>query len=208
MDTIMQIQGIKSQVNNMKLQIENIEMQNINGFMNQNPIGQQLLNLSMQMLNTGLQTFNIGSNLTMNANNFYEQLKQISDQINKILMPQQMMIQNMMFQQQMMQQQIMQQQMEEQQRLEQQNFIIPNKHLVNAYFELGNFGNINIAVEPDITTSELFEKLKNRIGMEKFNQIKFFLMNGHNVFKNDKSALKKYFPNINPVFTIKIIAIY
>ena len=54
MDTNLQIQGIKSQVNNMKLQIENIEMQNNNGFMMQNPIGEQLLNLSIQMLNSGL----------------------------------------------------------------------------------------------------------------------------------------------------------
>ena len=184
---MLQIQGIKSQVNNMKLQLENIEMQNNNGFMMPNPFGDQLLNLSIQMLNTGLQTFNIGSNLTMNVNNFYEQLKKISEQINTILMSNQMMMQNMMLQQQMMQQQIMQQQMEGIQRIEQQNLILSNRHKINVYFDGGNFFRINIVVEPDITISELFQKLKNEIGPEKFNQIKTFLYNGQKIDKNDKS---------------------
>ena len=205
MNTILQIQGIKSQVNNMKLQIENIEMQNSNGFMMQNPIGDQLLNLSIQMLNTGLQTFNIGSNLTMNVNNFYEQLKKISEQINTIIMSNQMMMQNMMLQQQMMQQQIMQQQMEGIQRIEQQNLNLSNRHKINVFF----YGDkkINIVVEPEITISELFQKLKNEIGPEKFNLIKYFLYSGKIIDKNDKSKLKKYNCNINTVDSIKIIVV-
>ena len=193
MDTNLQIQGIKSQVNNMKLQIENIEMQNNNGFMMQNPIGEQLLNLSIQLLNSGIQTFNIGSNLTMNADNFYDQLNKISEQINNILMSHQMMIQNMMFhQQQMMQQQIMQQQMEEIHRMEQPEINLQNKFKINATFYYGNFGNLNIIVDPDVTISVLLEKLRNKIGMEKYNQIKFFVINGHNIYKNDKNKLKDY----------------
>ena len=207
MDTNLQIQGIKSQVNNMKLQIENIELQNNNGFMMQNTIGDQLLNLSIQMLNAGLQTFNIGSNLSMNANKFCEQLNKISEQINNILMPGPMMMHNMMIQQQqMMQQQIMQQQMEELLRMEEPEINLQNKFKINATFYYGNFGNINIVVEPDIIISELLEKLRNKIGMEEYNHIKCFMMNGHSVEKNDKGTLKTYFPLLND--NIKIIIIY
>ena len=130
----------------------------------------------------------------MNADNFYDQLNKISEQINNILMSHQMMIQNMMFhQQQMMQQQIMQQQMEEMHRMEQPEINLQTKYKINATFYYPNFGKINITVDPDVTISELLEKLRNKIGMEKYNQIKFFVINGHNIYKNDKNKLKDYF---------------
>ena len=47
-----QLQLIKSQIDNMKLQIANIEM-------NFSLRGDQLLNLSIQMLNNRIQTFNL-----------------------------------------------------------------------------------------------------------------------------------------------------
>ena len=47
-----QLQSIKSQIDNMKLQIANIEM-------NFSFRGDQLLNLSIQMLNNRIQTFNL-----------------------------------------------------------------------------------------------------------------------------------------------------
>ena len=129
----------------------------------------------------------------MNANKFCEQLNKISEQINNILMPGPMMMHNMMIQQQqMMQQQIIQQQMEELLRMEEPEINLQNKFKINATFYYGNFGNINIVVEPDIIISELLEKLRNKIGMEKYNQIKFFMINGHNIYKNDKNKLKDY----------------
>ena len=41
----------------------------------------------MQMLNTGIQTFNIGKALMMNMNidNYYEQLKKVSEQISSMI---------------------------------------------------------------------------------------------------------------------------
>ena len=47
MDTTLQIQGIKTHIDNIKLQIDNIEIQNNNTLMIINPISDQLLNLSM-----------------------------------------------------------------------------------------------------------------------------------------------------------------
>ena len=99
MDSNIQIETLKSQIENMKLQIDNISMQNNNMFMMNAPIGGQLINLSMQMLNTGIQTFNIGKTMMMNMNmdNYYEQLKKVSEQINSMIieydMQQQMMMQ-------------------------------------------------------------------------------------------------------------------
>ena len=111
MDIGLQIQGIKTFIDNMKLQIENIEIQN-NNAMNpliMNQIGDQLLNLSIQMLNNGIQYFNNFKYLSMNINQYYEKLTIISQQINNILASQQMM--NQMAQQQMQQQMLLQQQM-------------------------------------------------------------------------------------------------
>ena len=96
----------------MKLQIDNISMQNNNMFMMNAPIGGQLINLSMQMLNTGIQTYNIGKSimLNMNMDNYYEQLKKVSEQINTMLNEYNMQQQMIMQQQMMMQQQIQQNQ--------------------------------------------------------------------------------------------------
>ena len=112
MDSNIQIETLKSQIENMKLQIDNISMQNNNMFMMNAPIGGQLINLSMQMLNTGIQTYNIGKSimLNMNMDNYYEQLKKVSEQINTMLNEYNMQQQMIMQQQMMMQQQIQQNQ--------------------------------------------------------------------------------------------------
>ena len=84
MDIGLQIQGIKTFIDNMKLQVENIEMQNNNAMnpLMMNQIGDQLLNLSIQMLNNGIQYFNNFKYLSMNINQYIEKLKVISQQIN------------------------------------------------------------------------------------------------------------------------------
>ena len=112
MDTTFQIQEIKSQIINMKLRIENIEMQNNNMI---NSTGDQLLMLSFDMFNNGIKTYNLGKKLTMNFDKYFEQIKNISNQINNLinsyyLEKQLKMAQRQMAQQQMMQQQLMQQQ--------------------------------------------------------------------------------------------------
>ena len=203
MDTSLQIQGIKLQLDNMQMQIENIILQNNNQIMMVNPLGDQLLNLSMQMINTGLQAFNTGINLSMNQDKFYEQLSKISDQINNILNSHQINI-NMIYQQQMMQQQ-----MEEQQKiLEQQNAIMQNQHKINVIFVYPNFGKTNIVVDQNITFKELFEKYKEKIGIEKYNKIKFFVTNAYTLSKSNNFGLKQYYPDISNKTNISISVVY
>ena len=209
MEISLQVQGIKLQLDNMKMQIENIILQNNNPLMMVNPTGDQLLNLSMQMLNTGLQVFNTGIYLSMNQDKFYKQLSKISEQINNTLNSYQMVNQNIIFQQQMMQQQMMQQQMEDQQRfIEQQNAILINNHKINVIFEDPSIGKINIVVEPDITIKELSEKYKDKIGIEKYNKIKFFITNTNRFFKDDNFRLKKFYPDISNMESITISVFY
>ena len=103
----------------MKLQINNIEMQIDNSMMtNPSIIGEQVLNISMQMFNAGIQAFNTGKNMNMmmmNLQNFYNQMKTISEQLNLILKENSM--------QPHPQQVIMQQQMQHPQILFQPNMI-------------------------------------------------------------------------------------
>ena len=108
MDTTFQIQEIKSQIINMKLRIENIEMQNNNMI---NSTGDQLLMLSFDMFNNGIKTYNLGKKLTMNFDKYFEQIKNISNQINNLINSYYLEKQLKMAQQQMAQQQMMQQQM-------------------------------------------------------------------------------------------------
>ena len=79
-----QIQSIKSQIDNMKLQISNIEIEN--NMMNNQLQGEQLINLGIQMLNTGLFSINAGKCKIMGIPLIYhEQLENISKQINNII---------------------------------------------------------------------------------------------------------------------------
>ena len=79
-----QIQSIKSQIDNMKLLISNIEIQN--NMMNNQLQGEQLINLGIQMLNTGLFSINAGKCKIMGIPLIYhEQLENISKQINNII---------------------------------------------------------------------------------------------------------------------------
>ena len=174
-----QLQSIKSQIDNMKLQIANIEM-------NFSFRGDQLLNLSIQMLNTGIQTFNLGKNETMLNDNYYEQLKNISNKINSMIeendnmeqqMMQQQMIQQQEMQQQMMQQQIMQQQMMQQimqQQMMQQQFEQEEENQmnfpINIIFDVGpNKRKVTIQCDIETRIKESFEKFSNKIGKSKNN---------------------------------------
>ena len=92
----------------MKLRIENIEMQNNNMI---NSTGDQLLMLSFDMFNNGIKTYNLGKKLTKNFDKYFEQIKNISNQINNLINSYYLEKQLQMAQQQMAQQQMMQQQM-------------------------------------------------------------------------------------------------
>jgi len=67
MESNITIQALKSQIENIKLQMDNIELQNNNRIgvtmdfnTTDDPIGEQLVNLSIQMFNIGIQAFNSG----------------------------------------------------------------------------------------------------------------------------------------------------
>ena len=189
MDINLQIKGIKSQIEHMKFQVENIEAQNNNIVFDLNNKGDQLLNLSIQMLNTGLQAFYIGCNLSINKLKFYEQLNNISQQINNILTSNQMMVQNMMFQQQMMNQMM------------QQQIIEPEKPKINAVFVNKDTDRINyvIVVLQDITVKELFDKYMQRTGENVENS--YFLVNGKDILRrNDTKRIIEYYPGIEALY--------
>ena len=104
MDTLVQIQIIKSQLDIMKLQINNIEIQY--NQMN-NSIGEQLLNLGIQLLNSGINAFKIGKPICMNYFNYRGELNTIAEKINLIINENNMQQQFMINQQIMMPNQMM-----------------------------------------------------------------------------------------------------
>ena len=196
MDINLQIQGIKSTIDNMKLQIENIEIQNNNPMfqMMMNPVGDQLLNLSIQMLNSGFQLFNYAINLTMNGSKFFMQLQKISEQINSEINS--FNIKNMnqqMIQQQMLQQQMMQQKMLHQQMIQPQmeNNQIQSVKKVNVPFRNLDGSQINIIVEEDITVKQILDKYMSRVYGYENEEIKF-ICNSKILIRNSSTKLLDY----------------
>jgi len=205
MDISLQIQGIKTFLDNMKLQVENIEMQNNNAMnsLMMNQIGEQLLNLSIQMLNNGIQYFNNFKYLSMNINQYYEKLNIISQQINNILTSQQMM--NQMSQQQMQQQMMQLQMIQKQQQLllQQQMMQVQTmepmpKQLNNNYErfnvlfdEVTTGKKTNLVVDVDITIKELIDKyMKKSYGYEKKDLL--FNFNTSDINRNSQIKLKEF----------------
>ena len=201
MDISLQIQGIKTFIDNMKLQVENIEIQNNNAMnpLMMNQIGDQLLNLSIQMLNNGIQYFNNFKHLSMNINQYYEKLNVISQQI--ILTSQQ--ITNQMMQIQMpLQQQIIQPQMMEPIQMQQNN----DKEKYNVSFKDGKGKKTNLIVDEDMTIKELIDKYMNRVyGYE--NKKLIFIYDANQINRNSQTKLKKFFGlhlYLNPQITVFI----
>ena len=162
-----------------------------------NPIGGQLINLSMQMLNTGIQTFNIGKILMINMNldNFYEQLKKISEQINSMINEYDMLQQQMIMQQQMMQHQMMmQQQMIMQQQLKvnqnQANFDTQSKY-INIQFENDSLELINMIFKYGTSVKDaLNQYIIKAYGFSKDKIIFFY--NGCKINKNELSKIENF----------------
>ena len=206
MDIGLQIQGIKTFIDNMKLQVENIEMQNNNAMnpLMMNQIGDQLLNLSIQMLNNGIQYFNNFKYLSININQYYEKLKVISQQINNILTSQQMM--NQMAQQQMMQQQILlQQQMMQPQMMEpMQMQLNNNRNKIKITFKDIRGRKTTLFVDVDITIKELIDNyIKKEYGYE--NKDLTFTFNTKKINSNSQTKIKEFFGiyfDKNPVIMV------
>ena len=186
MDTNIQIQSLKSQIDNMKLQISNIEIEN--NMMNNQLQGEQLINLGIQMLNTGLFSINAGKCKIMTSPLIYhEQLENISKQINNI-------INEIIQQKQMIQQQcfMMQNQMINQ--INMNNLQIPySKPKLNITF-VGVF-NINIVCDYDTKIKDVLDKFSNRVGKPKDKYR--FLFKGEILDKNDERKIENILTNVN-----------
>ena len=187
------------------------------------PISSQLINLSIQMLNTAIQTFNIGKTMMidMNMDNFYEQLKKVSEQINTMIneykIQQQMMLQQqMMIQQQIMlqQQMAMQNQMMMQQQMAMQNQMMMQQQIkenqnqlndngkseyINIKFDNPNKGNLALTFKSEIKVKEALNKYIERIYGYPNDKIVFV----HNAKKIDRNELRtigeffNYLPNVS-----------
>ena len=181
-----QLQQIKFQIDNLKLQIANIEMQNNN--MNASFQGEQLMNLGIQMFNTGLNSFNFGSLSTSSFDNYYIQLKNISQQIINIINEYEGSIQQM--QMMMMQQnQLMQAQMMNQNNFNnQENFVTEKKNLT---FEIADGYNTKINIICDLRTKikDALEIFSTRVGKNKEQFI--FIYNGSILDYNDNRKIKQ-----------------
>ena len=207
MDTTFQIQEIKSQIINMNLRIENIEMQNNNMI---NSTGDQLLMLSFDMFNNGIKTYNLGKKLTMNFDKYFEQIKNISNQINNLInsyylekqlkMAQQQMAQQQMMQQQMMQQQMMQYQMMKQQMA--QPKINDWKTAVAVFRD--HTGLTSFKIETEKTLKELFDEYMEKVYGYNNSKIAFFY-DAKRIDRNSNTKIKDYFsyckgnPSLPPV---------
>ena len=193
-----QLQQIKFQIDNIKLQITNIEIQNNN--MNASFQGEQLMNLGIQMFNTGLNSFNFGKSLsTSSFDNYYIQLKNISEQIINIINEYEGSIQKM--QMMMMQQnQLMQAQMMNQNNFNnQENFATEKKNLT---FEIkdGHKQAINIICDIRTKFKDALEMFSTRVGKNKVQFI--FLYNGHTLDYNDNRKIEKLFSSVPKIWVI------
>jgi len=178
---------------------------------NNNSLGEQLVNLSFQLFNAGIQAFNFGKNLLniLAKENYNEQLRNISKEINKIIgandMQQQM--QKMMIQQNMMNQMMIQQQFEAQ---NQQQLIMMQQPMMNQ-----NNGNLNVKVKNIIFKNqagltiiiqakieEKVEEILNQYMQRAYGFKKekiSFLYNGREINRNEQSTVANFFiTNCNP----------
>ena len=191
MDTDIQIQAIKSQIEYMHLQIDNIQNQNNIMDMNMmnNQIGEQLFNLSFQLLNTGMQAFNTGKKIidVVNADKFYEKLKYISEQINLITI--QNLTDKMKHQQQMNKQMIMNPQMDHYYQMMNSHF--DNRPVKNIRFDDNNGLKIIIRAKYGTKVEEVLKEYKEKISG---NDKKFvFLYNALQIKENERRVVEDFF---------------
>ena len=179
-----QYQTIKSQIDILKLQIANIEMQYNN--MNVPFQGEQLLNLAIQMFNIGLNSFNLGKSLSMSSlDNYYIQLKNISEQLLNIINAYE--ISNQQMQMMIMQQNPL---------IQAHNFNIQENYetkKMNLIFEIqsGVRTKVNIACNHGTKIKDALEIFSNKIGINK-NHFQF-IINGQRIDYNDNRKIEQVF---------------
>ena len=185
----MQLQLIKSQIENMRTVITNIEMQN--NIMNASFQGEQLKDLGIQMFNTGLNTFNLGKSLSVSLfDNYIIQLKNISEQISFIIntynTSNQQMQMMMEQQNQFMQAQIMNQNINN----IQENIEIKKMNII-FIIKNGHDTTISITYNFGTKTKDALEIFSNKIGKNK-NQLNF-RYNGRYINYDDERKVEEVF---------------
>ena len=208
-----QIQPLKSQIINMRFQIDNIELQmnnnslytmnteNIDNIIkNDFQISEQLLSLSIQLINTGIQAFNIGKEFgKINMQNYLWQLKQISDQINIIIINENNFLQQMIMKGQM----------------DQQNFMMKCQNDALNKVKKINFINKSIPMCVEFMTIEAKygEKVKDvlnryleRISCHRlYKKEEIFQYKGNNLDRNEERVIEDYFSSsilYEPIYII------
>ena len=188
----MQLQIIKSQIENMRTVITNIEMQN--NIMNASFQGEQLKDLGIQMFNTGLNTFNLGKSLSVSLfDNYIIQLKNISEQISFIIntynTSNQQMQMMMEQQNQFMQAQIMNQNInniQENIEIKKMNIVFDIINGINGHDPM-----IPITYNFETKIKDALEIFSNKIGKNK-NQLNF-RYNGRYINYDDERKVEEVF---------------
>ena len=127
-----------------------------------------------------------------NKENFYEQLKKISERINSMI--------SFDIQQKIMQQQIMQQQMIQQPMMQSQIIQQPmiQPEYITVSFKLINGNTINITVNTRSTVEELLKKFIAKDSEFQNGRINF-IFNGEKINMNEKKTVIDFFKyNYNP----------
>ena len=178
------IQSIKSNIDIISTQITNI----ISQYNNSQFQVDQLINLGIEMLNTGIYSFNLGKSKSMSyLDNYYIQLKNISEEINNMIKSHEAKLQ-----QQMMQKQIMNQFNINNNFEEKSNVLNSNKKM-NINFEFLDGKKINFKCDYGTKIKDMFVKFEKRTLKPK-NDF-FFILYGKPLNFNDERIIENTFPD-------------
>ena len=185
MDNIfINIQSIKSNIDIISTQITNI----ISQYNNSQFQVDQLINLGIEMLNTGIYSFNLGKSKSMSyLDNYYIQLKNISEEINNMIKSYEAKLQQQMMQEQMMNQFNINNNFEEK-----TNILNSNKKM-NINFEFLDGKKINFKCDYGTKIKDMFVKFEKRTLKSK-NDF-FFILYGKPLNFNDERIIEKTFPD-------------
>ena len=178
------IQSIKSNIDIISTQITNI----ISQYNNSQFQVDQLINLGIEMLNTGIYSFNLGKNKSMSyLDNYYIQLKNISEEINNMIKSHEAKLKQQMMQEQMMNQFNINNNFEEK-----SNVLNSNKKM-NINFEFLDGKKINFKCDYGTKIKDMFIKFEKRTLKSK-NDF-FFILYGKPLNFNDERIIEKTFPD-------------
>ena len=178
------IQSIKSHIDIINTQITNI----ISQYNNSQFQVDQLINLGIEMLNTGIYSFNLGKSKSMSyLDNYYIQLKNISEEINNMIKSHEANLQQQMMQNKMMNQFNINNNIEEK-----TNILNSNKKM-NINFEFLDGKKINFKCDYGTKIKDMFVKFEKRTLKPK-NDF-FFILYGKPLNFNDERIIEKTFPD-------------